>query len=266
MVSITINGREIKTDQEDITLLQLARSEGIGIPTLCFHKALLPYGACRLCVVEVTGGQNTKIVNSCAYPVREDGISVQTNTPKLKQIRKNILEFLLARCPEIDMVKKMASGLGVKEKRLPEKSLPEDQTEECVLCGLCVRVCGEVIGKEAISFVHRGAEREVAAPFYSQSKDCVGCTACHFVCPTGAIKVKESGNKRFISPWNTEITLVTCEMCGISFAPENSGEYLQAKLGLPAEWLKLCPQCRRKVAAETMGKYDFTSRNVILKK
>ncbi|UNC92429.1 4Fe-4S dicluster domain-containing protein [Candidatus Contubernalis alkaliaceticus] len=265
MVSITINGRELKTEK-DITLLQLAKSEGIGIPTLCSHKALIPYGACRLCVVEVSKGQKTKIVNSCAYPLREDGISVQTNTPRLKKIRKNILEFLLARCPEVEIIKKMAGAVGVKEKRLPKKKVSNGQKEECILCGLCVRVCNEVIGKEAISFVHRGADREVAAPFYSQSKDCVGCTACAFVCPTGAIKVKESGNKRNIIPWNTEITLVTCEMCGISFAPENSGEYLKTKLNLPAEWLKLCPQCRRKVAAETMGKYDFASRKVFLKR
>ncbi len=267
MVSITINGREIQTDKEDITLLQLARSNGIGIPTLCFHKALLPYGACRLCVVEVTKGQNTKIVNSCAFPVREDGISVETNTPRLKRIRKNILEFLLARCPEVDMIKKMASGMGVKEKRLSEKQLPEEKKEECILCGLCVRVCDEVIGKEAISFVHRGADREVAAPFYTHSRDCVGCTACHFVCPTGAVKVKELGNKRFISPWNTEITLMTCEMCGISFAPETSQGYLKAKLNMPAEWLKLCPECRRKVTARDMSKFDATtSKKVILKK
>ncbi|MDO9573495.1 MAG: 2Fe-2S iron-sulfur cluster-binding protein [Candidatus Contubernalis sp.] len=265
MVSITINGREIQTDK-DVTMLQLAQSEGIEIPTLCSHKALLPYGACRLCVVEVSKGQKIKIVNSCAYPVREDGISVQTNTPKLKQIRKNIMEFLLARCPEVEIIKKMAVEMGVKEKRLPDKQLSEEQKGECILCGLCVRVCSEVIGKEAISFVHRGAEREVAAPFYTQSIDCVGCTACAFVCPTGAIKVKESGNKRFISPWNTEITLVTCEMCGISFAPENSGDYLKAKLNLPADWLKLCPNCRRKEAAKTFGRYDFTSSRVILKK
>ncbi len=265
MVSITINGRQIQT-KKDVTLLQLARSEGIGIPTLCSHKALIPYGACRLCVVEVRISQRTKIVNSCAYPVREDGISVQTNTDKLKKIRRNILEFLLARCPEVEIIQKMAAGMGVKEKRFSQKQLFNKQKEECILCGLCVRVCSEVIGKEAISFVHRGAERAVAAPFYSQSKDCVGCTACAFVCPTGAIKVKESGNKRFIIPWNTEITLVTCEMCGISFAPENSGDYLKAKLNLPADWLKLCPKCRRKEAAKTFGRYDFTSSRVILKK
>ncbi len=248
MISITINGREIQTEK-DTLLLQLARSEGIGIPSLCFHKGLLPYGACRLCVVEVRRGRKTTVVNSCAYPVREEGVSVATNTPELRKIRQNIIEFLLARCPEVEIIQKMAAGLGVKEQRLPEKQLPGGKKEECVLCGLCVRVCSEVIGKEAISFVHRGTDREVATPFYTQSGDCVGCTACAFVCPTGAIKVEERGNRRYISPWHTEVTLANCEMCEIPFAPEDAGRYLSYKLNLPARWVKLCPRCRRKETA-----------------
>ncbi len=265
MISITINGREIQTEK-DTPLLQLARSKGIGIPSLCFHQALLPYGACRLCVVEVTRGARTTIVNSCAYPVREEGISVETNTPQLRKIRKIIMELLLARCPEVEIIQKMAAGLGVKERRLPGKTDTASNTgrnngnENCILCGLCVRVCREVIGKEAISFARRGAEREVATPFYAHSGDCVGCTACAFVCPTGAVKVEDRRGGIFISPWNTEISYTACVMCGVPVGPEAAGRYLKDKLStlnLPADWLQLCPGCRRKEIAGKEGKYSF---------
>lgn len=185
MITLTIDGREIGAE-EGWTVLKAAQNVGIEIPTLCYHEALSSSGACRLCSVEVTTkrGRN-RVVASCLYPV-EEGLNVQTNSEKIKRLRKGLMELLLARCPSSEKIKDMARQMGVTEPRFRLEG------EECILCGLCVRVCQEISEARAISAVNRGTKKEIAAPFYDLAETCIGCGGCAYVCPTGAIRIEDN--------------------------------------------------------------------------
>lgn len=185
MITLTIDGREIGAE-EGWTVLKAAQNVGIEIPTLCYHEALSSSGACRLCSVEVTTkrGRN-RIVASCLYPV-EEGLDVQTNSEKIRRLRRGLMELLLARCPNSQKIRDMARHMGVTEPRFRLEG------EECILCGLCVRVCQEISAANAISAVNRGIKKEIAAPFYDLAETCVGCGGCAYVCPTGAIRIEDN--------------------------------------------------------------------------
>ena len=188
MIELTIDGKKNEFP-EGKTLLECIESTGIKIPTLCYHKALTPYGACRLCVVEVTQGQRTTIQASCTYPAT-NGLTVNTHTERIIKSRKMILELLLARCPDSKEIQKIAEEYGVKETRFKKKN------EDCFLCGLCVRMCNERMGISAINFVNRGPHKKVSPPFDAVSDVCQTCGACAFICPTERIKLEEiSKNK-----------------------------------------------------------------------
>lgn len=261
MTTIYINDQEIQTDEE-VTLLELARQEGIEIPSLCTHRALSPYGSCRLCTVEVCKGNKSRLVTSCTYPVREEGISVYTDSQKVKDLRKVIVKLLLARCPQVKLIQELA-----EEMEIERSPFPLHEEEECILCGMCVRVCSEIIGKHAISFSCRGSKRKVSTPFNEPSEECVGCTACAFLCPTGAITVEDKNTTRYMEFWNTEIPLRKCKECGIPYTPENTPAYLLSKFeNLPENLLNLCEKCRREAVAKSLSHYDLTSRVVFIKK
>jgi len=188
MIEVTIDGLPIAV-QEDTTVLQAAQQLGISIPTLCHHPALEPYGACRLCTVEITVGGRSRLVTSCNYPIRTE-MEVQTASPRVLRGRKMLAELLLARCPGVPAIQQLAADLGVTGVRFAAGD------ELCYLCGLCVRTCRELIGQSAISFVGRGVDRQVGPPFLKFSDDCIACGACVFVCPTGAIKLEDITNKK----------------------------------------------------------------------
>ncbi|MGF3522352.1 MAG: 2Fe-2S iron-sulfur cluster-binding protein, partial [Candidatus Bathyarchaeia archaeon] len=183
-VAITIDGQQVKV-AEGTTILNVARQLGIDIPTLCYHSEVSPFGACRLCSVEITKHGRTKIVTSCNYPA-EEGLVVATNSDKVFKVRKGVLSLLMARCPKSVKLKNLGRLYGIDEHGLWESNADED----CILCGLCVRVCKELIGVSAINFARRGVEREVTAPYHRFSDDCVGCGACALVCPTGSKKIR----------------------------------------------------------------------------
>ena len=182
MVEFEINGEKVQA-QEGWTILETARQHGIHIPTLCFHEAVEPSGACRLCVVELRQGDWSKIVISCMYPVAPD-LEVYTDSERVKNVRRWILEMLLAECPASPEIRELAASYGVEDTRF----LVHDPEGDCILCGLCVRVCSEVVGANAISTVGRGVHKKIGAPYLEPTEDCVACGSCVTVCPTGAMR------------------------------------------------------------------------------
>ena len=183
MVTLTIDGKTVEVE-EGSTILQAAEKLGIEIPTLCHHKALLPYGACRLCLVELVGPRKSWIQASCVYPA-EEGLVVKTATERVLRTRKIMIELLLARCPEVEVVQELARQMGVQETRFPKKN------EDCILCGLCARVCQERMGVGAVNFANRGTEKKVGTPYDKHSSICMACGACEVVCPAHCVDLSE---------------------------------------------------------------------------
>jgi len=182
MLTLTIDGKKAQA-QEGSTILEASQEMGIEIPTLCHHPQLAPYGACRLCTVEVGRASQFRLQASCAYPA-EEGIEVRTNTDRVLKGRKMMAELLLARAPGVKVVQETARKLGVEKTRFPLKN------ETCVLCGLCVRACHELVAADAISFSGRGVLRKVEMAFEEVPEQCLGCGACTFICPTGNIQME----------------------------------------------------------------------------
>jgi len=184
-ITLKIDGNEVNA-KEGTSIFDVAKTVGIEIPTLCYHPALEPFGACRVCSVEITDNRGRKkIVTSCNYPVSE-GLIVDTKSEKVFRTRQMLLELLLARCPNAKRIQDLAREYGIEKPSF----CVVDPEEDCILCGLCARVCEEKVGVSAINFANRGVEREVTAPYHTISDDCVGCGACAIVCPTDSKKVR----------------------------------------------------------------------------
>ncbi len=239
MVTLTIDGQQVQAE-DGTTILDVAKDNNIYIPSLCFHESVIPYGACRLCLVEAAKNGRHRLVASCLYPI-EEGLVVKTNSDRIADNRKMLMELLLARCPDSEVIQDMAKRLGVEKT-----PFPLEDHKKCILCALCVRVCEEVVGVSAISLVNRGVQREMAIPFYNNSDACIGCGSCAFVCPTDAIQIEDIGGARIITMPNskTEFKLKRCKTCGNYWAPEKQLDYIAKMASLAPETFDNCPTCR----------------------
>jgi NADH dehydrogenase/NADH:ubiquinone oxidoreductase subunit G len=240
LIKTIIDGKEIEVER-DRWALDVAREMGISIPTFCHHPALQPYGACRLCVVEVSKGKWRWLTTSCDLPIRE-GLSIRTNTPEVIKSRKMALELLWARAPQAECIQSLAKKLGVERPRFDVR----DDLGKCILCGLCVRICDQLIGVSALSFSRRGVERRVETPFGKASDSCIGCNACVEVCPTGHIVSADRDSVRYIETWNTRLDMLMCDVCGKAYMPVKEFEHIKNKLGKEMSLEQVCPVCRRK--------------------
>lgn len=175
MITLTINRLTASVD-EGTTLLEAARFLGFPIPTLCHLEGLTPYGACRLCVVEIGEGPKAKLVSSCTYPA-ENGLKVRTASSRVVRARKMILELLLASCPQSKTIQDLASMHQVRQQRFRQ------EYKDCILCGRCVRMCAEQMMAKAIGFRGRGERRSIGTPFDVPSEVCRLCGGCMYVCP-----------------------------------------------------------------------------------
>ncbi|ROL60979.1 hypothetical protein D9V86_08165 [Bacteroidetes/Chlorobi group bacterium ChocPot_Mid] len=175
MVNIIINNIPLQVE-EGTTLLEAAKFLGFPIPTLCHMDGLTPYGACRLCVVEIGEGANAKLVTSCTYPVQED-MKVRTGSERVVKARKMIIELLLATAPQSKVIQDLASKFNVHQQRFRQ------EWEDCILCGLCVRMCEEQMMAKAIGFRGRGENRSIGTPFDIKSEVCRLCGGCIYICP-----------------------------------------------------------------------------------
>ena len=175
MLNLKLNGVDVQAE-EGWTLLETAQFYGLPIPTLCHHEGLSPYGACRLCVVEIGVGPNTKLVSSCTYPA-EEGLVVRTHSKRVEKARKMVVELLLATCPDSRTIQDIAASMEVQRTRFKVRH------DDCILCGLCVRMCAEQMSGKAIGFVNRGELRKITTPFDIRSEDCRLCGGCMYICP-----------------------------------------------------------------------------------
>jgi heterodisulfide reductase subunit A2 len=186
MVTITIDGKSLEV-AEDTTILKAAEQAGVWIPTMCHSEYFEPYGVCRLCSVEVVRGKRSRIVTACNYPIR-NGMTINTNSERVKLLRKVIMEMLMSRWPNVKVIKDLAEKLGIEKSRFT--SLEKDESENaCILCGMCVNMCNDVVKAGVLGFAHTGIERKVVRPFDEKSDKCIVCGSCAHVCPTGHIKL-----------------------------------------------------------------------------
>ena len=243
MVTLTINGRTIQAE-EGAMVLDVARENNIYIPALCSNEEVAPYGACRLCLVEIaTARGRERLVTSCLYPV-EEGLVVKTDSERIAKNRRMLIELLLARCPDSEVIRDMASRLGVERARFKSQK----DNNKCILCSLCARTCSEVVGVAAISLANRGVKRQLTTPFDKDFSDvCIGCGSCAYVCPTHAITVQDADGVRLVKwPHNQmEFKLKKCDVCGNYWAPEKQIEYIAKISGTPLEQYDVCPDCRK---------------------
>ena len=207
---VTIDGIKVPIEDEK-NLLALCRKAKIDIPTFCYHSKLSTYGACRLCLVEINGKD---IDASCVVPPK-DGMTIRTNTSKIRSMRRMNLELLLANhkqdCPSCERsasckLRELSARMGIREPRFKDLRVerPKDESKalvrdpnKCILCGDCVRYCNEIQGIGAIDFSHRGSE-VVVCPAFNKSLsevDCVNCGQCAAVCPTAALVPKSHTNQ-----------------------------------------------------------------------
>ncbi len=244
MAKIIIDGIETE-GREGESLLDVARRVGIDIPALCHHPAVEPYGACRLCVVEVIDRGRSRITTACTYPAIWD-VEVKTQSEKVRETRRLMIELLLGRAPKAKRLLELAEEYGARADRFKA----DDPENLCILCGLCVRVCEEVVGASAIGFQERGMNRDVGTPLNIQSEMCIGCGACAAVCPTDAIKIEDEGDTRTIAIWNTQVKLTKCPSCGRFFAPEVQLERLREKVNVECA---VCPECAARGSAAKLA-------------
>jgi formate dehydrogenase major subunit len=230
LMKITINGTVYEAEQGQ-TILDVARANGINIPTLCHLAGLTPVGACRVCLVEVEKSPN--LTAACTSPVME-GMKIQTHSERVLDARRFIVELLIS-CHPLDCMtcektgdcalQNLAYELGVTGSRMEggRHNYPVDLSNpfivrdynKCILCQRCVRVCDEIQGIAAIANTNRGFDTKIATAFDGalQDSNCVFCGQCLQVCPVGALVPKKALGKG--RPWEIEKVRTTCPYCGV---------------------------------------------------
>jgi heterodisulfide reductase subunit A len=186
MVTITIDDRPVEV-AEGISILHAAEQAGIWIPTLCHSTYVEPYGVCRLCSVELVRGERSRIVTACNFPIRA-GMTVRTRSAKVQWIRKMLMELMLSRWPNVEVVRSLATRLDIGTPRFT--SLERDEAADaCILCGMCVNMCNDVVHAGVLGFAHTGIKRTVVLPYNESTDRCIVCGACARVCPTGHVRM-----------------------------------------------------------------------------
>lgn len=226
-VSLTIDGKHVEVPSGS-TMLQAAQKLDIDIPTFCDDKHLVPFGACRICVVEVVG--TDRLFASCVTPVSQ-GMVINTTSPMVKEARESVIELLLTyhpldcpvcpqsgRCRLQDLAFEYGKDSGrfgpIKvDKKVDYLSpLIESNQPRCIQCGKCVRICDEVQAEGELDFVQRGFDT-VVEPSFGRAMDCEFCGQCIQVCPVGSLY---SRIFKHTSPvWELTPVRTTCPFCGV---------------------------------------------------
>jgi formate dehydrogenase alpha subunit len=229
VLTLKINGKSYRVP-EGKTVLEIARAEGITIPTLCHHKDLTPYGGCRLCVVNVKGF--ARPATACTLPA-EEGMDIHTDTPEIIESRKTVLKLLLSTYHDAGYAANDGreneliywsnyygldiASLSASEPRYKINSDPNPfvwvDLNKCILCSRCIRACAEIQGRFVWGLSNRGYETHISAGADATMLEarCESCGACVAYCPTGALDNKMSVGLG--AP--DKIVTTTCTYCGV---------------------------------------------------
>ena len=272
MIKLTINGQKI-TAEDGMSILDAALAHGIEIPALCHDPDLKPESSCRLCLVEVDGRPWPRV--ACGTPVR-DGMVVETNTPEIREIRRDILQLLLDNHPNDCLtcqkageclLQKYAYEYGVtfrthecarrggERARFTDTSSPYILRDEskCILCGKCISTCAELNERSVLSFAGRGFETKVAADRDEtlEASTCVSCGRCVAVCHVGAL-IDRLVREKKIRPWEADRQTIQCKACeyGCEYEVLEKGSERVIRPLSPSEGRPLCLKGRLFVEAE----------------
>ncbi len=229
MINITIDNKDVSVPA-GTNIFKAAKDNGIYIPGLCYHPKLTQYGGCRLCMVEVTERGRSRHRFSCAQPVAE-GMIVKTKTPETEKYTKSVMEYLLAHhpldCPTCDKsgecgLQEITHDLKLKPGRFKsarlddqmrrDNPLLEYNSNRCILCSRCVKVCKEIAGVGAIDYQNRGFKTVIGTAF-DKPLDCSFCGGCVSVCPTGSWQDRTLKFKA--RPWELKKTPSVCTYCAV---------------------------------------------------
>jgi bidirectional [NiFe] hydrogenase diaphorase subunit len=208
-IHIVIDGNSYKAE-EGMTILEVLKQHGFKIPTLCYHKALRPIGACKLCAVEVTSkGGKSRVMLSCILKAKE-ALSIATDSAPVLEAREKAMQRLLSLAPQAKRLRQIA-----EEFNIPTGPIPDG----CVRCRLCIRVCAEVVGAGALKMEKRDGTTYVVP----MEGLCIGCGTCANICPTDTIHLVDEEGIRTITIRDETIgihPLMRCESCGRYFASQ----------------------------------------------
>jgi len=235
MPQITIDGTQVSIE-DDSHVLEAIRSIGIEIPALCYHPALSPAGACKLCVVEVTmPGKSPRVMPSCVLRPKE-GMDIKTESERVQKARIRAFRRLARHAPESERIHKLAEKFNV-----PLGPVPDD----CIRCKLCIRACREIVGAAALTM----DDLDNVVP--EEGDNCIGCGTCVNLCPTGAIRMEDKEGERTIYIRDEVIgrsPLVRCEACGRMFATQKFLSRVEEKTEdhpHVKEHHQYCPTCAK---------------------
>ncbi len=235
MPEITINGKTVEVD-EDTNVLEAIRSLGIEVPALCYHPALSPAGACKLCVVEVTmPDKKPRVMTSCVLKPKQ-GMDIKTETARVHKARTRAFRKLARYAPESEKIYRLAEKFNVDLGPIPDN---------CIRCRLCIRACREIVGAAALKM----DELDNVVP--EEGDNCIGCGTCVNLCPTGAIRMQDKDGVRTIYIRDEVIgrsNLVKCEACGRMFATQKFLSRVEEKTEdhpHVKEHHQYCPTCAK---------------------
>ena len=259
-MKIIMDGKEVAAERGQ-TIVEVARRNGVYIPTLCHVPALEPAAMCRVCTVEMVEGRRSRLVTACNYPLRGDA-EIHTDTPMLRQNRKVLIELLASRCPNSEVLKGLAERYGADLNRFPG-----EEDRQCIMCGLCARVC-ERVGGNVLALCGRGVEIRVDTSFGRLSPTCIGCASCVQICPVNAIRIEDVDGERRVIVRGKEasrVPLRQCSGCGAHFGPVIDLNPVMERAGesrVPAFNVSVCPACSRRNLARRLAERHFEQREV----